>query len=39
MNTLVRFDVSPKNDVKVSINQYEQAFQNIKFVIVFLINT
>ncbi len=31
MKILFRFDVSPKNDVKASINQHEQGFQNIKF--------
>lgn len=39
MKILIRFAVSHKKDVKASINEYEQAFQNIKFVIIFLINT
>lgn len=33
------FDVLLKNDAKVSINEYEQAIQNIKFVTFILINT
>lgn len=33
------FDVFLKNDVKLSINQYEQGIQNIKFVTFILINT